>query len=480
MEEVHKYSVYELSSLIGKREISIKELIEVYLDRIKELDKEVNAFITVCGDEALRYAEESDKRWKEGKPLSPFDGIPIAIKDNILVKGIRTTCASKILENYIAVYDATVVERLKKKGFIVLGKTNLDEFAMGSSTENSYFGVTRNPYDLERVPGGSSGGSAVSVAMNFVPVALGSDTGGSIRQPASFCGVIGLKPTYGRVSRYGLVAFGSSLDQIGPFANTIEDIAIVLSVISGYDYRDATSYRGKPEDYLSKILERHSIIGKKFCVIENFFKDGIEDEVKDKVLEVLKKIEDAGGIVEWKNIDILDYSVEIYYIIATAEASSNLGRYDGVRYGYRSEDSKDMLSLFMNSRGEGFGREVKRRILLGTYVLSAGYYSAYYLRAQKARSKMIQDIKNVFEEYDFLIAPTSPSLPFRIGEKAKDPIKMYLSDVYTIFANLVGIPAISIPVGFSKENLPIGMQIFTKHFNEVELLQTSKEVLDIL
>ncbi len=473
--EFAKMSALEIARLIKEKEVTPKEVVEYFLGRIEKFDKELNSFISVNHEEALKQAEKVDI----GSSL--LAGVPIAVKDNILVRGTRTTCASKILENYTSPYDATVVEKLKRAGLVIVGKTNMDEFAMGSSTEYSYFGPTRNPWDKGRVPGGSSGGSAAAVSAALSPLALGSDTGGSIRQPASFCGVVGIKPTYGRVSRYGLVAFGSSLDQIGPIARTVEDAAYLLQLISGHDPKDSTSSGVNVPDYLSAVEEfrkkfesgDNPLKGLRIALPEEFFSvGGIEDGVKKVVDEVVNFLSREGAIVEEVSMPHLSYSVETYYIIAPAEASSNLARYDGIRYGYRSEKAEDILSVYFASRGEGFGSEVKRRILVGTFVLSAGYYDAYYNKAQQVRELIRRDFEEVFKSYDFVLAPTSPTVAFRIGEKTSDPVQMYLSDVFTISANLAGIPAVSVPAGLSN-GLPVGIQVMAPWFEESSMLSLS-------
>jgi len=397
-------------------------------------------------------------------------GIPVAIKDNINVKGYPTTCASKILQSYISPYDATVIERLRRAGALIVGKTNMDEFAMGSSTEYSAFFKTRNPWDLERVPGGSSGGSAVAVAVRSAPLSLGSDTGGSIRQPASFCGVIGLKPTYGRVSRYGLVAFASSLDQIGPFARKTEDIALIMEVISGHDPRDSTSSKREVPKFTQELGK--NIKGLRVGIVREFMEDGVEEGVKRAFEGFLKDMEKEGAYIEEISLPHVKYAIPCYYIIAPSEASSNLARYDGVRFGYRTEKYQDLIDMYSKTRDEGFGPEVKRRILLGTFALSAGYYDAYYLKAMRVRRLITQDFEKAFERVDLIATPTSPTVAFRFGEKTDDPIAMYLSDVFTVSVNLAGLPGISIPIGMSN-NLPVGGQLIGKAFDEASLLRVS-------
>ncbi|TCK03865.1 Asp-tRNA(Asn)/Glu-tRNA(Gln) amidotransferase subunit GatA [Phorcysia thermohydrogeniphila] len=463
----------ELNRLIKEKEVKPSELLKELLDRIEETEPKLNAYITVCEEEAVKRAEIADRELEKlSKDEVPeLFGIPISIKDNINVENVRMTCASKILENFISPYDATVVKKLREKGAIFAGKNNLDEFAMGSSTETSYFGPTRNPWDLERVPGGSSGGSAAAVAARSAIASLGSDTGGSIRQPAALCGVVGLKPTYGRVSRFGLTAFASSLDQIGPITKNVEDAAYLLNVISGQDAKDATSARVPVPDFLAGL--NNEVKGLKAGLPKEYFVEGIEPEVKEKVLEAVKKLESLGVEVEEISLPHTEYAVETYYIIAPAEASSNLGRFDGVRYTYRAKDYKGLVDMFCKTRAEGFGDEVKRRIMIGTYTLSAGYYDAYYLKAQKVRTLIYQDFEKAFEKVDFIVTPTSPTTAFKLGEKTADPIKMYLSDIFTIAVNLAGLPAISIPCGFDGKGLPIGLQIIGKAFDEATILNVA-------
>jgi len=472
MELLNK-SLKELNSLIKEKEIKPSELLKELLDRIKETEPKLNAYITVCEEEAVKRAEIADRELEKlSKDEVPeLFGIPISIKDNINVENVRMTCASKMLENFVSPYDATVVKKLREKGAIFVGKNNLDEFAMGSSTETSYFGPTKNPWDLERVPGGSSGGSAASVAARSAIASLGSDTGGSIRQPAALCGVVGLKPTYGRVSRFGLTAFASSLDQIGPITKNVEDAAYLLNIISGQDAKDATSARVPVPDFLAGL--NNEVKGLKVGLPKEYFVEGIEPEVKEKVLEAVKKLESLGVEVVEISLPHTEYAVETYYIIAPAEASSNLGRFDGVRYTYRAKDYKGLVDMFCKTRARGFGDEVKRRIMIGTYTLSAGYYDAYYLKAQKVRTLIYQDFEKAFEEVDFIVTPTSPTTAFKLGEKTADPIKMYLSDIFTIAVNLAGLPAISIPCGFDKKRLPIGLQIIGKAFDEATILNVA-------
>lgn len=445
-------------SKIKSQETTSEELVCSYVETIKEREKDVNAFLTLMCDEAIEKAKEVDERIKKGEKTGKLAGIPIAIKDNICTEGTKTTCASKMLEDFVPPYDATVVKKLLAEDAIIIGKVNMDEFAMGSSTENSAFKKTSNPRDLTRVPGGSSGGSAAAVGAKMCPVSLGSDTGGSIRQPAAFCGVVGIKPTYGLVSRFGLIAFGSSLDQIGPFTNSVEDNAYILSIIAGTDMYDSTSIRDLKEiDYTESLKD--GIKGMKIGVPEEFFGEGLDPEIAECVEKNLKVLEELGAEVERFSLPIIKDGLAAYYIMSSAEASTNLARYDGIRYGYKTKNYTSVDELMLNSRTEGFGEEVKRRIMMGTYVLSSGYYDAYYNKADQFRTKLRYDLKKTFEKYDLIVGPVSPVLPFKLGEKNQDPLSMYLADIYTINVNLAGNPAISLPGGISKEGLPIGIQI---------------------
>ncbi|MEW6525472.1 MAG: Asp-tRNA(Asn)/Glu-tRNA(Gln) amidotransferase subunit GatA [Spirochaetota bacterium] len=467
-------TVSQLAQMLERGETTSLEIVTQYLTAIDK-HKEVNAYITVTHDTALQQAKESDRRRKEGKPKSKYDGIPIAIKDNICTKGVLTTCASGILQNFIPPYNATAYQKLLDAGFILLGKTNLDEFAMGSTTETSFFGPTKNPVDTTKVPGGSSGGSAAAVAADIAPVALGSDTGGSIRQPASFCGVVGIKPTYGRVSRYGLVAFASSLDQIGTFAHTVKDAASVLAVIAGVDARDATSI-DKPVDFGSETIAGN-VKGLRIGVPQEYF-NGVDAAIVTAVKDVVKKLESQGAVIREISLQYTDYAVPIYYLIATAEASSNLARYDGVRYGYRSKNIQKLKDLYVKTRQEGFGKEVKRRIILGTFALSSGYYDAYYLKALKGRRLIIDDFTKAFSQCDCIVAPVTTTTAFGIGEKISDPLSLYMADILTIQANLAGIPAMSVPVAKDAQGLPIGVQIMAKHFNEKVMCNVAQAIED--
>jgi len=446
-------TIEKINKGLGKK-FSAVEIAKDYLKRIKK--DNLDSFITVTEDLALKQAKEADKLIAQGEK-SPLLGVPIAIKDNILVKGEKNTCASKILENYVAPYDATVIEKIK--GAVILGKTNLDEFAMGASTENSGFFTTKNPHDKERVPGGSSGGSAAAVAADLCSCALGSDTGGSIRQPSAFCGVVGLKPTYGNVSRYGLVAYASSLDQIGPITKNVEDAQILFEAISGKDNKDSTSLE----------RENPNVKGLKIGLPKEYFSEGLDKGIEEKVRESVAQLEKEGAEVLEISLPHTKYAISAYYLIATSEASANLARFDGIRYGL-SEQGEDLLAVYLKTKAKGFGPEVKRRIMLGTYALSAGYYDAFYLKAQKVRTLIKQDFEKAFKEVDVIITPTTPTTAFKIGEKAEDPLAMYLADVYTVSVNLVGLPAVSIPIG-SIDKLPVGMQIIGKPFEENKILK---------
>lgn len=467
--DLSEKTLTELRSLLDKREISSLELTKFYIKKINETDSKINAFITKTPEIALQMAEQADEIIKSKKSTS-LTGIPIGIKDLIITKGIKTTCASKILKNFIPPYDATVIKKLKEDNAVFVGKLNMDEFAMGSSNENSFLGPVKNPYDVDRVSGGSSGGSAAAVASMQIPASLGSDTGGSIRQPASFCGVVGLKPTYGRVSRYGLIAFASSLDQIGPIARNVTDAAIVFYSIAGYDPMDSTSIDIKKPD-LNKCLEQN-IRGLKIGVPKEYFSKGLDPEVENSVRWSINKLEDEGAQIVELSLPHTEYAVAAYYLIATAEASSNLARFDGVRYGSRIEKD-NIIETYKNTRENGFGEEVKRRIMLGTYALSAGYYDAYYRRAQRVRYLISEDFRKAFEKVDIIIGPTCPTPAFRMGEMIDDPLKMYLADIYTIPCNLAGLPGISIPCGYSQKGLPIGLQLLASPFNEEILLKVA-------
>ncbi|MCM8820419.1 MAG: Asp-tRNA(Asn)/Glu-tRNA(Gln) amidotransferase subunit GatA [Candidatus Omnitrophica bacterium] len=466
--DILNLKIWELKTLIERKEISSVEITEKVISEIENRDKEIHSYLSL-NPRAVQEAEEIDKRIARGEDTGILSGVPVAIKDNICVKGLPTTCASKILENFFPPYNATVIDKIKKQGAIIIGKTNMDEFAFGSSTENSAFGPTKNPLDLQRVPGGSSGGSAAAVSANLCFAALGSDTGGSIRQPASFCGVVGLKPTYGRVSRYGLIAFASSLDQIGPITKDVRDTAIMMNVICGRDENDSTSVDITVPDYTGFI--NREVKGLKIGIPNEYFIEGTDRVVKDKIIEVVEKMEDMGMVVKKISLPHTRYGIAVYYILGTAEASSNLARFDGVKYGYRTNDYTDLYQMYANTREEGFGEEVKRRVILGTFVLSSGYYEAYYLKAQRVCALIKKDFTEAFKEVDVIITPTSPELPFNFGEKA-EPLKMYLSDIFTVNVNLAGLPAISIPAG-SVGNLPVGLQIIAPHFREDRLIEVA-------
>ena len=469
--ELYEYTVHELMDKLEKKEITITELTKAYVDRINEREKDVEAFVTTLTDEAISKSREIEEMVKNGEINSRFAGIPIGIKDNMCTKGVKTTCSSKMLENFIAPYDATVIEKLNNEGIISLGKLNMDEFAMGASTEYSAFKKTKNPWNLNTVPGGSSGGSAAAVAANLVPWALGSDTGGSIRQPSAFCGVVGLKPTYGLVSRYGLVAFASSLDQIGPITKDVQDAALLLNLIAGHDEKDTTSINNEKVDY-TKCL-KNDVKGLKIGIPKEFFGEGINAEVKAKLQEAIEKYKELGAIVEECSLDIAEYALATYYIIACAEASSNLGRFDGIRYGYRTKNFENLKDIYINSRSEGFGQEVKRRIILGTYVLSSGYYDAYYKKALEVRTLVKQEFDKKFEKYDVLLTPTSPTVAFEIGTRSNNPLEMYLADICTVSVNIAGLPGISIPCGVDSKGMPIGMQLIGDKFKEETILNAA-------
>ncbi len=479
---VHELTGREMRDRVLAGQLTAEAAARACLDRIEAVEERLHAFVSVDTDGALRRAREVDAALARGEKPGPLCGVPIALKDNLCTAGMKTTCSSKILANYVPPYNATVVEQVLAAGAVLIGKTNLDEFAMGSSTENSAFGVTRNPWDLERVPGGSSGGSAAAVAAGEAVMALGSDTGGSIRQPASFCGVVGLKPTYGRVSRYGLVAFASSLDQIGPITRDVADAALLLGVIAPHDPRDSTSAPEPVPDYVGQL--EADIRGRRIGLPREFFIEGMDPEVAAAVRAAVEALASQGAEIAevslpHSRIDVKEghfsaYAVAAYYVIATAEASSNLARYDGAHYGHRTADPGGMVEMYLRSRAEGFGAEVKRRILLGTYALSSGYYDAYYLKASKVRSLIKRDFDEAFSSVDALVCPTSPTAAFRVAEKADDPLQMYMGDIFTISCNLAGIPGISVPCGFTANGLPIGLQLLGKPFDELGLLQFAR------
>ena len=463
--ELYELTVHELIDKLEKNEITSEDIVKSYSKRIAEKEKDVQAFVTVTTDTAMEKSKNTDRE------KSKLAGIPIGIKDNLCTKGVRTTCSSKMLEIFISPYSATVVEKLENEGIISLGKLNMDEFAMGASTEYSAFKATKNPWDLQTVPGGSSGGSAAAVASNMVPWALGSDTGGSIRQPSAFCGVVGLKTTYGLVSRYGLVAFASSLDQIGPIAKDVEDCAILLNVIAGYDEKDSTSVNMPKKDYTNSLIK--DVKGLKIGVPKEFLGEGINEEVKKSIENAIEEYKKLGAEVEECSLDIANQALATYYIIACAEASSNLGRFDGIRYGYRTKNFETLKDIYKNSRSEGFGAEVKRRIILGTYVLSSGYYDAYYKKAQKLRTIIKQEFETLFKKYDVLITPTSPTVAYKIGTKSNNPLEMYLADLCTVSVNIAGLPGISIPCGVDNQGMPIGLQLIGKPFAEETLIKAA-------
>jgi aspartyl-tRNA(Asn)/glutamyl-tRNA(Gln) amidotransferase subunit A len=454
---------------IQERKTTSVALAEAHYERIQKEDSAIGAYLTLTKERALEQAEHMDRLAAEGKPLPPLGGVPVAIKDVMCTRGVRTTAGSKILGNFIPPYDCTAVARLEAAGAVILGKLNCDEFAMGSSNENSAYHPVRNPRDISRVPGGSSGGSAAAVAANMAVVTLGSDTGGSIRQPASFCGVVGLMPTYGRVSRYGLIAFASSLDHIGPLAKTVKDAAIVLRTIAGRDPMDTTSAEAPVPDYVSELDQ--PVSGLKIGVAKEYFGEGLDREVRKSVEDAIQSLAKLGCEVVTVSLPHTEYAIPTYYIVATAEASSNLARFDGVRYGYRAKNARTLSEMYRRSRDEGFGAEVKRRIMLGTYALSAGYYDAYYLKAQKVRTLLTRDFDEAFKKVDAIVTPTCPTAAFKLGEKTNDPLAMYLADIYTVTADLAGIPGISVPCGETKEKLPIGLQILGKHFDEATILR---------
>ncbi len=469
--EFFEYTCHELQKLLSAKEVSAEDVAKSVYDRVAEVEPDVHAYVTLTEEMALATAKEIDKKRSAGEKLGPMAGVPVAVKDNMATKSVLTTCSSRILGNHFPVYNGTVVQKLYDAGIVMTGKTNMDEFAMGSSTETSYYGVTRNPWNTDTVPGGSSGGSAAAVAADEAIMGIGSDTGGSIRQPASLCGVVGLKPTYGLVSRYGLFAFASSLDQIGPITKDVTDCAIMLNVIAGHDKRDSTSVKTDVPDYTKSL--KQDIKGLRMGVVKELMGEGIQPEVKEAVTKAVELMASLGAEISEVTLPNAEYALSAYYLIAPAEASSNLARYDGVRYGHRtSRDVEDMVDMYMKTRAEGFGAEVKRRIMLGTYALSAGYYEAYYGQAQKIRTLIINDFANAFESVDVVVSPTSPTVAFKIGEKTANPLQMYLSDVCTIPVNLAGLPGISLPCGLSG-GLPIGLQIVGKPFDETTLLRAS-------
>ncbi|TES88150.1 MAG: Asp-tRNA(Asn)/Glu-tRNA(Gln) amidotransferase subunit GatA [Desulfobacteraceae bacterium] len=469
--KLYELTIKEAHRLLKQKEISSRELTQAVLDRIDDVEGNVRAYITVDGETAMTQAEVADKAISQGNIL-PLTGIPLALKDLICTKGLRTTCGSMILEDFIPPYDAAVVKKLKKQGAVIVGKSNMDEFAMGSSTENSGFKPTHNPWDLTRIPGGSSGGSAAAIAADMCIGSLGSDTGGSIRQPASHCGVVGMKPTYGRVSRFGLVAFASSLDQIGPLTKDVTDCAMLMNVISGYDPSDSTSVPEDVPDYTDFLKDdlKGMVVG---IPREYSTAQGLDPDVSYAVKHAVRRIEDLGAGCVVVSLPHTEHAVAAYYVIAPSEASSNLARYDGVKYGYRDKDKKSLMGMYKSTRSKGFGPEVQRRIILGTYALSAGYYDAYYGKASQVRTLIIEDYKKAYKTCDVILSPVAPTPAFKIGEMIDDPLTMYLSDIFTLSANLAGIPGISVPCGFSSSGLPIGLQIMAKHFEEGKLFKVA-------
>lgn len=461
-----------LGKKIKAGEVSVAEAAKACMDSIERYDSEYNCFVTVADREGvMKQAEEIQKKIDNGELTGPLAGVPVAIKDNMCLNGMLTTCSSKILSNFVPTYTSGAVEKLIEAGMVIVGKTNMDEFAMGSTTETSYYGETKNPWDKNKVPGGSSGGSAAAVAAEEVVCALGSDTGGSIRQPASFCGVTGIKPTYGRVSRYGLIAYGSSLDQIGPLAKDVTDCAALLEIISQYDKKDSTSVNRDDNDFTGALVD--DVKGLKIGLPRDYFSEGLDPDIKDAVYAAAKKLEEKGAIVEEFDLGMVEYTIPTYYIIAAAEASSNLERFDGVKYGYRTDSYTDLHNMYKKSRSEGFGPEVKRRIMLGSFVLSSGYYDAYYVKALKAKALIKQAYDKAFEKYDIILGPVAPTTALKMGESLSDPIKMYLGDVYTVPVNLAGLPGISLPCGYDRDGMPIGLQMVSDAFNEKTIIRAA-------
>lgn len=461
-----------LGKKIKAGEVSVAEAAKACMDSIERYDSEYNCFVTVADREGvMKQAEEIQKKIDNGELTGPLAGVPVAIKDNMCLNGMLTTCSSKILSNFVPTYTSEAVEKLIEAGMVIVGKTNMDEFAMGSTTETSYYGETKNPWDKNKVPGGSSGGSAAAVAAEEVVCALGSDTGGSIRQPASFCGVTGIKPTYGRVSRYGLIAYGSSLDQIGPLAKDVTDCAALLEIISQYDKKDSTSVNRDDNDFTGALVD--DVKGLKIGLPRDYFSEGLDPDIKDAVYAAAKKLEEKGAIVEEFDLGMVEYTIPTYYIIAAAEASSNLERFDGVKYGYRTDSYTDLHNMYKKSRSEGFGPEVKRRIMLGSFVLSSGYYDAYYVKALKAKALIKRAYDKAFEKYDIILGPVAPTTALKMGESLSDPIKMYLGDVYTVPVNLAGLPGISLPCGYDRVGMPIGLQMVSDAFNEKTIIRAA-------
>ena len=468
--DIMSLTAVELGKKIKAKEISVTEATQAYLDQIEKVEADVHSYVTIDKEGALKRAGEVQKLIDDGTLQSPLAGVPVAIKDNMCTKGTRTTCSSKILENFVPTFTSEAVLNLEKAGAVIIGKTNMDEFAMGSTTETSYYGVTRNPWNLEHVPGGSSGGSCAAVAAGECAYALGSDTGGSIRQPSSFCGVTGIKPTYGTVSRYGLIAYGSSLDQIGPIAKDVTDCAAILETIASHDVKDSTSVE-REYDFTSALID--DVKGMKIGIPRDYFGDGLSADVKEQILNAVKVLEEKGAVVEEFDLSLVKYAIPAYYIIADAEASSNLARFDGVKYGYRTEEYEGLHNMYKKTRSEGFGAEVKRRIMLGSFVLSSGYYDAYYLKALRTKALIKQVFDKAFAKYDMIVAPAAPTTAPELGKSLSDPMKMYLSDIYTISVNLAGLPGISIPVGKDSKGLPVGMQLIGDCFQEKKIIQAA-------
>ena len=469
--EIKDMTAVQLSAAIKEGKITVADAVEASLAAVKASEESIHAFLLVDEEGARARAAEVQKKIDAGELTGPLAGVPIAVKDNICTKGLATTCASKILQNFVPTYDAEVITRLEEAGAVIIGKTNMDEFAMGSTTETSAYGVTKNPWDLDKVPGGSSGGSAAAVAANECFMALGSDTGGSIRQPASYCGVTGIKPTYGTVSRYGLIAYGSSLDQIGPLAKDVTDCATLLEAIASHDEKDSTSVRLESYDFTSALKD--DVKGMKIGIPKDYFGEGLDEEVKEAVLAAAKTLEEKGAIVEEFDLGLVEYAIPAYYVIAAAEASSNLSRFDGVKYGYRAKDYEGLHNMYKKTRSEGFGAEVKRRIMLGSFVLSSGYYDAYYLKALRTKALIKKEFDKAFEKYDVILGPVAPTTAPKLGDSLSDPIKMYLGDIYTISVNLAGLPGISLPCGKDKNGMPIGLQLIGDCFNEKKIIQAA-------
>ena len=469
--DILSMTALELGRKIKAKEITVKEAVEACLKQIDKVEDKVNSFVTIDREKAFNRAEEVQRGIEDGTYTGPLAGVPVAIKDNMCTKGMLTTCSSRILENFNPTYTAEAVLNLEKAGAVIIGKTNMDEFAMGSTTETSYYGETKNPWNLEHVPGGSSGGSCAAVAAMEVPYALGSDTGGSIRQPSSYCGVVGIKPTYGTVSRYGLIAYGSSLDQIGPIARDVSDCAAILETIASHDVKDSTSMERTDTDFTSALV--NDVKGMRIGIPQDYFGEGLDPEVAEPILEAAKVLEEAGASVERFDLGLVKYAIPAYYVIASAEASSNLARFDGVKYGYRTADYEELHGMYKKTRSEGFGPEVKRRIMLGSFVLSSGYYDAYYLKALKTKALIKKAFDQAFTKYDMILAPAAPTTAPKLGSSLSDPLKMYLGDIYTISVNLAGLPGISIPVGRDSKGLPVGMQLVGDCFQEKKLFRAA-------